>query len=702
MESTESQTDTLSATPDRPYEAISRRKYAVLVGTIIGVALILRVAMLFEFSNSNPIAKSVAGDAGVYWEAAGQIADGQWIDDRPFLSVPLYPYVLAIVRVLSSGLTAVYVVQLLIHLITAYLVAYLSARKFDRATGALAAVLFLILEEPAFLSTRLLPSTLQLLLVTVGLLAAERFCRKGRINSAVLVGFSLGLLSLVYPPTIALVLLLIPWMWLRTLKAAPPQEGSEQQPALVNAQPTANTHARSRGLTCGVVACLAGCVVVLPATLHNWAACGELIPITAHAGITFRQGNAPAANGTYIGVPGVSAFRKHMHDDAARVYATQVGRQGTYREVDRFFFSEGLTFLGSHPQQAAWLIVRKVHWFLTGRHYSDIYHPTLERSTGLARLLILAPIPTAWLMGPMLVGLINHRVRHRLNAVDWGMLLLPILIVATFWYSPRYRLPLLPIACVLTAGVIVQAIRGVFRDTHGRGKVAFLLVMLCLSMATGPINSAMKIDVAESYRAPFEFNRGQVYSRIGEHETALEHFRVAEELAPGQPLAVETLTRTYLQLNRLTEAEAACDRLHKLTPDSPLPWVLRGRVYLGRNQWGEAEDAFMRGLAIDPDYPEAHEGLWYTATEYGVWQITQGNLDEAEFHLRRALHHAPNSPDAHYNLGAVLLSAGNSAEAVALFERTLQLDPTHAKAKEELARLSQRKPAQSGQSQGQP
>ena len=153
MESTESQTKTLPATSDGPYEAVSRRKYALLVGIIIGVALILRVAMLFEFSNSDPIAGSVAGDAGVYWEAAGQIAGGRLIDDQPFLSVPLYPYMLAIVRLLSGSLAAVYVVQLIIHLITASLVACLSARKFDRATGALAGGLFLVLLEPAFLST---------------------------------------------------------------------------------------------------------------------------------------------------------------------------------------------------------------------------------------------------------------------------------------------------------------------------------------------------------------------------------------------------------------------------------------------------------------------------------------------------------------------------------------------------------------------
>lgn len=95
--------------------------------------------------------------------------------------------------------------------------------------------------------------------------------------------------------------------------------------------------------------------------------------------------------------------------------------------------------------------MRKLYWLATGRHDSDIYYPTLERADGLARTLLLAPVPIAWLMEPAFVDLWPARKRQGVNLMDWAILLVRAGIVAVSWYAPRYRLPVIPVLIIGTA-----------------------------------------------------------------------------------------------------------------------------------------------------------------------------------------------------------------------------------------------------------
>lgn len=691
---------------------LSPAAYQAAFATIIIVALAMRIAMLADFLSSNPIARSVGGDAGVHWEAAGRIANGQLIDDQPFLGAPLYPYLLAVIRFTGGGLSTVYVVQLIVHLATAGMIGVLAERKFGRIVALAAMAVFLALEEPAFLSNRVLPSTVQLFLVAATLLAADRFARLGGMRRAIQTGAATGLLALIYPPAMLVVLMLPPWMWLRSRRARPAAETSDSTPAAPSQAGRMASMGPRDGLVCGVAAWAVGGLVILPATLHNWAACGELIPITSHVGITFRQGNAPGATGVYTRVPGVSEFRKKMHRDTARVYAEQTGREGSYHEIDRFFLSEGIGYLAADPVRSLRIIGRKAYWFVTGRHYSDIYFPSLERKDGWGSLLVLAPLPTVWLIGPTLAGFWIWRRGGSFHALDWALLLLPFIVVVAFWYSPRYRLPVLPIASIASVSALVTACRATTRGERHWATVGGVFVLLSASVATGPLNAAIHFDRAEEYRPRYEYNRGQAYARLGDYEEALDHFTTADQLAQDQPVVLAAVAGAFTELDRLGEAEQAARRLLEIDPDHPAGWRLLGGVHLRRGAWDPAERAFLQALEIDAEDADAHFGAWLAlsrldrqdaalahlanavrldpanaaaAGEYGLYLAEQGHLVEAVPHLQRATRYAPDQPETHFNLGEVLLRLGRVVEAATCFRRVLYLDPDHTKARRRFA-----------------
>ena len=193
---------------------------------------------------------------------ADRMAHGQWTESTPFLSAPLYPYLLGIVRTLGGGLLAVYILQVLLHVATAGLVGWATRIRFGPTAGLLAVVLFLALTEPAYSTTRVLANTLQVFLMAVVWWRWAALSECGFTWSRALVlGALVSVLALALPPAILLVPLYGLWLW---YSAGP------------------SWSAAIRGLASVGVALLC----IAPATLHNLLLHGEFIPITAHGGIT--------------------------------------------------------------------------------------------------------------------------------------------------------------------------------------------------------------------------------------------------------------------------------------------------------------------------------------------------------------------------------------------------------------------------------
>ena len=60
-------------------------------------------------------------------------------------------------------------------------------------------------------------------------------------------------------------------------------------------------------------------------------------------------------------------------------------------------------------------------------------------------------------------------------------------------------------------------------------------------------------------------------------------------------------------------------------------------------------------------------------------------MDEAIVHYQKAVQIAPDSAEAHINLGNALLTMGNVAEAIPHFEKALKITPNSAEVQNDLA-----------------
>ena len=573
------------------------RGFWLALAALCGLALLLRLAILDEFLRENVIAESPWSDGEVYWNMAGRMADGHWLGQTPFLSAPLYQYLLGLIRTLGGGLLSVYILQIGMHVGTGVLLGWTTRLRFGAAAGLLAAGLFLVLTEPAVSSTRIMANTLQLLLVVAlwwrWALAAQRDVL--RWPDVVVVGALVGLLALAYPPAILLVPVYGLWTWARA---------GWRRAAVLKA----------------LVGIAAAILLISPATLHNLVLHGEFIPITAHSGITLRQGNGPTAAGIGVNIPGVSVRRDKMHTDAARVFRNTYGREGTWREIDGHFRREALDYWSKHPRDTLVLLARKLYLYLNARNYDEIMPTVTERELGIGGRAILAPLAVPWLFGAALVGLIAVLRRPLRFAPEWMLGLLPLAVVLLFFYVPRYRLPAVPLMCGLAAYALTHC-RG-FRAPTALSIALFLLPAALYVVNLKLVTVVTVIDSPDYVRTYFTRALAEAEVMAGDQRTATQRYSEAEqryhaaiELWDESFLAHQQLGILHAHRHRLDDAVRELSEAVRLNPEYAPLHVHLYNVLRIQKRYAEAAAALRSVTRLAPRMERAHLALaWLLAT----------------------------------------------------------------------------------------
>src|SRR5262245_20513944 len=145
-------------------------------------------------------------------------------------------------------------------------------------------------------------------------------------------------------------------------------------------------------------------------------------------------------------------------------------------------------------------------------------------------------------------------------------------------------------------------------------------------------------------------------------EPAREELERAVELDPDSPHALYWLAVVYDLLDRPQRARELAERAHALAPKDARIVNNLGVSYLVAGEFEKAEQAFRSAVLLDPDDPALHNNL-------GLAVGRQGRYAEALGQFRLA----GTEQAAENNLGYVHYLNGDHAEAIAHFERSLQL-----------------------------
>jgi tetratricopeptide (TPR) repeat protein len=220
---------------------------------------------------------------------------------------------------------------------------------------------------------------------------------------------------------------------------------------------------------------------------------------------------------------------------------------------------------------------------------------------------------------------------------------------------------------------------------------------------------AFTIDPNENFVA-----RGLEAYASREFERSAAYFQAEIDARPQRSWTHYMHGLSLWKAGCVDEAAAAMEAAAAIDPDSVKTFVNLARIRNDQGDYEGALEAARTALVIDAEDPtalflegrslfnlgrldEAMESLTasaelapdngYVQNLLGLALIRQGRADEAVVALERAAALVSEVAYVQNNLGMALELSGRASEAVLAYRRSVEIDPTHAKAATNLARL---------------
>ena len=621
------------------------------------LALILRLAYLVEIRDTLYFHTLIL-DAEEYDYLAQALIEGDWwfATHRTYVHGPLYPALLALLKLGGAGLVATRLFQAVLGAFSCVLL-YVIARRFFPAPTPLLTGLIAVGYWPFILyNGELLATTLTIFIELLLVIQLARCTDHPSYWSAAGAGALLGLLIETRSNTLLLVAVALWWLYHRT---------------------------RFRLL---VPFCVGLCVVLAPFLVHNSLVQGTPLPF--QGAWSFYMGNNPAADGTPYARQGIDWQRLELLSYQADTAASPADR-------GRFYLSEGLDFIVDQPLAYLHLLYRKFRLFWHAFEIPvsvDIHfyeaHSRLSH-LNLFGFGVIAPLA--------LVGLVWNWNRWRQYGLLYGFGLSYLVSGLLFTVCARYRLPAVPFLMLFAAEALRQGALSL--KGHQWRRSAALALILGAALALGHTG----VDPAQVDHLRSAWLRGQVHMRNQAYDRAERAYLQA--LQAGLDADVySSLGAVYEAERRPREAETAYRRALALASDHTRARLNLGNLLRGEQRFDEAKALFLEALANDPRSVIQYEGHYYlgylyldrrdylraygsftTAVEAeqraeGFYALANachrlGRQDEQIRHLRQTVDIDPEFAAAHRNLGALYLQRGEHSLAEEALRRALQLEP---------------------------
>jgi tetratricopeptide (TPR) repeat protein len=705
-------------------DAAPPRRAALVALLALGAVFALKLAVLLQL-HDHPLLRPEAGlDTVAYVELAREVLRGNLaLGPALYVVPPLYPYFLALVLWLAGSLFWVRIAQVALGTAAVALIFRTAEMWFGRRAAWLAGGLAACAGILTFHEVLLLPAALDpfLTALVLYLLAAALREPDNRRVPALRAGVAFGALALNRPNALlaaaALAVLLLIARRART--------------ALL--------------LTAGLLAALA------PVIARNYAVAADISPLSSHGGLSFYVGNNPQADGTPRAVDGITPFIVGQREDARRVAEKAIGRALDDSEVSAHFYGLAWKWIREEPGRAARSFVRKLAYVFNAAHpslnYSYPYYVRDERN--LLRFLPVGP----WLLVPLgLVGVWLCRPtdpRQRRAFWLWASFLpLYAVSVAAFFVSSRHRLPLLAPLCV-TAGAALDALafrRGADREarssrarwvaiaavlaavaifanwrfaleegrTEERTRMALWLIgqerydeaearvtaierdhpqpgalrfrvgraLLARRQADAAVRHLERARAIDPGRPEIDFALGQALLDARRPKDAIPHLRRALEAGVRQDLAGLDLARAHAAAGDRVSALRVLQGIRPARPDDGNSWRALGELALELQAPRLAEPFLRQSVTVAPDSGEAHEQL-------GLAIALGGRYEEAIGSFREAVRINQRDASAHLNLAVAYAETGRVADARQHAREALRLEPAYERARQLLEALEQ-------------
>lgn len=493
---------------------------------VVLLAVLVRVWVLVDVQDA-PFWVVPSVDEIAYLRMSERVVQGIAPEHGAWYMTPGYAWFLAGLASLGAQVPQVKMVQLLMGVISAWLVFALGRRAFDRRVGLLAGALWAVMPTALLHEVLILKPALTLLLTLLGLWALLRPQAERRWWG--LGGLAFGLAALLQGEMLLVGLALAGGGWLAHRRRAHLAPRHAVSPVI---------------LAVLVLACAA-----IP-TAQNVARGGGFVVIAFSGGPNFYIGNHAGADGSYVPLRPDRSDALFEADDAV-----QIAREGSSLALDaagvsRYWTLEGLRWWSTDPLGALTLTLRKAVLLWSAWEGNDVF------SLAIAARWVHAldnPVVRPVLILPLaLAGLVLLRRGH---ARRWPLVLFVLASWAAlipFFVFERFRLPMMATATVFAAAAIFAAFDGWRAGRRSRVALATVATLLLALLLTLP-----HVDRDENV---LRVNVGGMLMELGRWDEALVEFEAVRRNSPSARRVEINIGTALNGLGRHEEALAALGR----------------------------------------------------------------------------------------------------------------------------------------------
>ena len=208
-----------------------------------------------------------------------------------------------------------------------------------------------------------------------------------------------------------------------------------------------------------------------------------------------------------------------------------------------------------------------------------------------------------------------------------------------------------------------------------------------LEAATNAVTETLRLDA--NYQPAHEladtikqahYNNGITHLNDERYSEAVTAFQNAVTLDTDFVTAHYNLGLAYLKMETYPRAVSSLERTVTLDPNHKTAHHALALAYLGQQELGKARDAAKEALKLDPNYQPARSLLEaidpsYTPLPIPAISETQDTTPSASEHRVDPQPDAKSRQEMHYELGTAYLDSQMSAEAIAEFQKAIDIDP---------------------------
>ncbi|NIM19210.1 MAG: tetratricopeptide repeat protein [Candidatus Latescibacteria bacterium] len=632
------QTETLLDRIDKTLTSDTRWLYA-----LFGFTFLLKFVYVLQSADSIQVTVPIL-DEKYYDLTAQEIASGRIVQKDAFFMGPLYAYFLGVVYgVVDRNIMFARIIQIFGGSITVVLTYLLGKKVFRPSVSLLAAVVLALYGAATFFEGQLLMMWMGTLLNMTLLYVLIGKGEEDGIKRFALAGFLLGLSALARANILIFYPVVIVWIILAGVR--------RRLPALLVFTGTA-------------------AATILPATLHNYVASVDFVPMTSNGGVNFYIGNSERATGIFYPPEGVDFGT----DPTTRIYIERLlGKDLKPSELSRYWFDKAFRFIRSDPVKELKLLLRKTALFVNGYEIPQIESFDLSRTKfGTLRILFV----NLWvLMSLGVVGMIYAIRRWKKYFLLYGYIISFAFSIILFFVTARYRVQVAPVLSLFAAFAILEVLPRSFRSLRNAfPPVALLIAVLLLTQPS--IFALAKDEVL--WRE--HIHQARRLSEVGKHGAALEEINQAVELFPDHPDSYMHRAVIYKSGGKIFQAIENYEKALKLEPNQPSVHYDLAQGLREVRLYEEAIKEYSKAIELDSLMIEAYNNLGVTYREIG-------QFERAAEYFQMVIRMDPNYVKAYSNLGASLAESGQVEKAITVLKKAIEVNPDYANTYKNLARV---------------